>query len=443
MQNSSMDGHAATAGVQGGEDACARPASASLVESTMLVSLLVYPLGMLLAHGVLDADFALLLLLSVAALLHGRRRRGVASAPWVAGYAVAMCAPLLAEFASQLANRRWGWQPYDRAWRFAVAVPIFLALRTIRPRRLRLWRLGVLAGAFGCGAAVVLAPVAYRFDGRLSGDFLNPIYYGDFSVSLALLAVFSQDWGRRDRAWLRALVWLGFAAAVFAAVDTGARGAWLALALLPLLWPVAHGSAPSAKRSLALIAVFVGASSVMIAAVPEVRLRIAESFANLAQWRRGQLDTSIGIRLQHWRVALHLFARHPWFGVGSLRLPHLMPRLQREGWLTPRAMLLGRGELHSEILAHAAAQGALGVAASLAVYAVPAAQFWRCLHDDARRGLRAPAAMGLAFVGAFFVFGLTVQTFDLDMTTSYYALTVAVLLAACNPLQANPAGNFS
>ncbi len=441
MQNSSMDGRAPMAGGQGG--GCVRPARASLVESTMLVLLLVYPLGMLLTRGTLDADFALLLLLGVAVLLHARRRRRhVVSAPWVAGYAVAMCAPLLAEFASQLANRRWGWQPYDRAWRFAVAVPIFLALRSIPPQRLRLWRLGVLAGAFGCGAAVLLAPVAYRFDGRLSGDFLNPIYYGDFSVSLALLAVFSQDWGRRDRVWFRVLVWLGFAAAVFAAVDTGARGAWLALALLPLLWPVAHGSAPSAKRSLGLIALFVGASAVMIVAAPEVRLRIAELYANLAQWRRGHLDTSIGIRLQHWRVALLLFARNPWFGVGTLQLPHLMPQLQREGWLTRRAMLLGRGELHSEILAHAAAQGAVGVAATLAVYAVPAARFWSCLHDDAHREVRAAAAMGLAFVGAFFVFGWTVQTFDLDMTTSYYALTVAVLLAACNPLPANPDGNF-
>ncbi len=422
---------------------CARAGDVPLIESAMLGLLLAYPVGMLLVPGALDVVFVLLLLLSIPVLVRLRARGRVAGAPWLTGYVVAMCAPLLAEFASQLANWQWGWQPYDRAWRFAAAVPLFLAVRTIRPRRLRAWRFGVLAGALGCGAAVVLAPVAYRFDGRLSGDFLNPIYYGDFAVSLALLALFSQDWRQRDAPWFRALSWLGFVAAVFAAVNTGARGAWLALILLPLLWPLARGSAPSAARALLLAAGFLGVLALLYVAVPEVRLRVGEFFANWAQFRRGQLNTSLGIRLQHWRVALLLFARHPLFGVGTRRLPRLMPELARQGWLTHRAMLLAMGELHSEILAHAAAQGSVGVAATLAVYAAPAARFWSCLRADTGRDVRAEAAMGLAFVGAFFVFGLTVQTFDLDMTISYYALTVAVLLAACSPTAPALPGNFS
>jgi hypothetical protein len=38
--------------------------------------------------------------------------------------------------------------------------------------------------------------------------------------------------------------------------------------------------------------------------------------------------------------------------------------------------------------------------------------------------------MGLALTLGFLVFGLTVETFDLTMNAAFYALSVAVLLAA-------------
>ena len=37
--------------------------------------------------------------------------------------------------------------------------------------------------------------------------------------------------------------------------------------------------------------------------------------------------------------------------------------------------------------------------------------------------------MGMSVTLGFFVFGLTVETFDLKMTAAFYSLTVAVLLA--------------
>jgi O-antigen ligase len=405
-----------------------------------LALLFAFPLEMLMP-GALDADYALLLLVCLPALWRSRNRGKFAANAWIRAYAAAMCSPLLAEFLSQLATGQWDWQPYDRDWRFVVSVPIFLALRTMAPARLRIWRFGVLAGALGCGVAMVVSPVAYGYDGRLSGDFLNPIYYGDFAASLALLAAFSVDWGRRDAAWLRALSWLGFAVAAYASLRTGARGAWLALLLLPLLRQAAGRSRLTPARMGVGALLFVCAAALIYAVVPEVRLRMGELIGNLESMRHGYSDTSVGIRLQHWRVALLLFERHPLFGVGTREVPLLMPELARQGWLTPEAMRVARGELHSEILAHAAAQGIVGVAAVVAVYAVPAARFWTCLRGGEHEGGLAAAAMGLAFIGAFFVFGLTVETFDLDMIVSYYALTVVVLLAACDPLAASPCAN--
>ena len=39
--------------------------------------------------------------------------------------------------------------------------------------------------------------------------------------------------------------------------------------------------------------------------------------------------------------------------------------------------------------------------------------------------------MGLTFVVCFWIFGLSVETFDLKMTVSFYATVVGILAACC------------
>jgi hypothetical protein len=45
--------------------------------------------------------------------------------------------------------------------------------------------------------------------------------------------------------------------------------------------------------------------------------------------------------------------------------------------------------------------------------------------------IRKAGLLGLVFVSGFIVFGLTSEALNLTMATAFYALTVAVLLAAC------------
>jgi O-antigen ligase len=54
--------------------------------------------------------------------------------------------------------------------------------------------------------------------------------------------------------------------------------------------------------------------------------------------------------------------------------------------------------------------------------------------------------MGMCLTLGFFVFGLSVETFNLKMTAAFYSLTVAVLLAATYKTSGNnvraPHGNM-
>ena len=97
--------------------------------------------------------------------------------------------------------------------------------------------------------------------------------------------------------------------------------------------------------------------------------------------------------------------------------------------LTPTAAVLGRGEVHNEILAKTVNLGIFGLLSILSVFAVPLIIFIRSARSSFAQA-RTAAYMGICLVTGFFIFGLSVEIFNLKMTAAFYSLTVAVLLAA-------------
>jgi O-antigen ligase len=81
----------------------------------------------------------------------------------------------------------------------------------------------------------------------------------------------------------------------------------------------------------------------------------------------------------------------------------------------------------------------------LAIYFVPFFLFLRAAKSGTQQQIGA-AMMGMCLTLGFFVFGLSVETFNLKMTAAFYSLTVAVLLAATYKTSGNnvraPHGNM-
>ena len=107
-----------------------------------------------------------------------------------------------------------------------------------------------------------------------------------------------------------------------------------------------------------------------------------------------------------------------------------MASMADAGKITSIAAELGRGEVHNDILKKTADMGMFGLIAILAVYLVPFNLFRKASKSDSMRIKRA-GLMGMVFVSAFMVFGLTAEVLNLSMTIAFYSFTVAVLLAYC------------
>lgn len=396
--------------------------------------LFAYPACVLVIPGAMNTAFFLLLLGSLA--LWARTRCDSTRDAWPddplphglrLAYACAMAGLPLAVFIGETTSHLWGWQRYDAVSRFLLAVPIFWCLRRLPVDLLSVWRVGVITGAGVAMVAVLVDPRDWG-SGRLGTSFVNPIHFGDIALTLGMLAVAGARWSSRRQRLLTVASVGSLFAGIVASGLSGSRGGWVALPGFALFgWIELRRRLPLRRVSLVFLVLLTALAGVY-AAIPDIHQRIDLIAANLRAYAHGHDDTSIGIRLQLWKAAWMIFTEHPVFGVGMGGFKVMMTPLQQAGFLTPVAADFGRQEVHNEILSRMSQLGLFGLTAILAVYVVPGWMFARRLRAASAEE-RAAARMGLILVWGFFVYGLTVETFDLTMTAAFYALTTAVLLA--------------
>jgi len=392
----------------------------------MLV-LLCYPMLLLTIKGGMNGLFFLLIITSFFYLFG--TLKSTATSLWdgySTAFAIAMASPILAVLLSQAYHGTFTAPPLDGPSRFLLAIPVFLALR-----QMEMSAITFLQYAFPLGAlsALLNAVITHRDYLNDPINFVNHIHFGDLALMLGFLSLFSINWATRDSAPILILKICGLLAGLYLSVQSGARGGWAAAPVLMLIWWLSHNPKISWSKLAATILSIVLAAALVYALVGTVQHRLDMIYQDLADFHQGNKDTSIGIRLQLWQAACYLFAEHPVFGVGPDGFAQMMTSLSNSGMLTTEAARLGRGEVHNEILAKSVEFGVFGLLSIVSVYAVPLIIFMRSTRSQVAQA-RTAAFMGICLVMGFFIFGLTVEIFNLKMTVAFYSFTVAVLLAA-------------
>lgn len=313
-----------------------------------------------------------------------------------------------------------GFRDVDNRSRFVVMPWIALWVCALDLRLRWLWR-GALAGlllVFGLSLHQVLG-------GAPRADlFTNAIVLADMLVMLLVLALFCRPHGLRGWAWGLPAVAVGCAALVL----TGSRGALLALLAvfvvmaLTLRWR-------TLRLRLLLLGTLVGVAGVAVIAVPELRhqVRLTELHSDVQRLERGDTDSSAGARVERLQVAWETFVDHPLTGVGVGHFDSAMQRLPecRDNPQEPRCHL---GHAHNDLAEWAATQGVPGALLLLAVYGVPLWLFLWLHRRSGRSTFRGPAAAGAMIVVCYVLCGLTQSMFAHQITASFYASIVGVLV---------------
>lgn len=408
----------------------------SIVDCFILMVLLSYPVLLFAIKGGMNASLFILAALCIY-LLFKRGRETPTIDRESLWFSVAMSSLLAAILISQAYHQEFIARTYDSPSRFLLAVPIFFALRKGGFRLQRAVQFGFPLGAITALLFIVFG-ANFLGSSRAGLYFMNEIHFGDMTLMLGILSLLSINWEGKDSIPVWSLKISGLFAGLVASIMSGSRGGWIAIPFFLLIWFLFRNTgrlgvklvtAVVASALLALISYFF---------VDAIHIRLNEIYADLAAFSQGNADTSVGIRLQLWKAALRLFVENPVFGVGAEGFGRAMDGMSATGFITPMAAELGKGEVHSEILANAVRFGIFGLLSILAVYFVPFFIFLRAARSDDHQR-RGAAMMGMCLTLGFFVFGLTAEIFILKMTAAFYSLTVAVLLAAAtNNLKSSP-----
>jgi O-antigen ligase len=371
--------------------------------------------------------FFALFALALGAAIANRRMPGYFSAlrtyRW---FTIGMLAFLVGIGVQQLVLGYWLPRELDSVARFALALPVFLLLRQLPSRNLRMIGWGCAAGALAVGAWAIIAqpPGGWTDANRLNNSYTNAIPFGDTALLLAFLSVFTLGWDN-PRDW-RVLVprVLALVSGGYASFLSGSRGGWIAVPVFVVLLGMQYHWFTHKKRLLiATLVIVIGAGGLL--STERVQQRLAAVSNDVSMLHKGEDYTATGLRLQLWSASRMIVERHPVWGVGKGHLVDELGAMARRGEV--KAEIVNE-RAHSDFFSTLAEMGAVGVICLLLFYYGMSVYFWRHRHAS-DPVIRAASYAGLAVASSTVIFGLTIDVLVPIMVTVLLALLAATLLA--------------
>jgi len=335
---------------------------------------------------------------------------------------------------------------WDRPIKFVLGAACLL-FAVVYPPRPAAFFWGLVVGTVGAGLTG-LWQVHVQALPRATG-YTNAIQWGNIALLMAtLLAVQAGVHWQQLRRWHKPVIVLAVALGLQASLLSASRGGWVALGLaLPavliivlryrreLLWKLGVGFV------LALLVAGV-ANIEMLSA----RMKLAEDEVS-QYFEQSQTHSSLGIRLEQYRLAGQLIGEKPLLGWGMRGYVDEMHRRVDAGQYSPA--IREYNFIHNEFIDLWVKLGVFGPLLQAALYASVLALFW----PSARRMRRFEAepqrwrnVLALRLAGSlvplmYFAFGLTQHFFVHNSGIVFFSFCVVILWSALRGQESGAAGS--
>lgn len=338
---------------------------------------------------------------------------------------------LLLYFALFTANMLYHGDPareLDMPLRALLAVPVLLLLLAYPPRPAAWW------GGLAIGAIAGAALAFHQFDPNIAirpqAATSNPIHYGNVSVLLGLLSLCGLEWAcaqRQRLAWI-VLLLAGCLAGISGSILSGSRGGWIAMPVCLIILALQHARIHGKRYFIITLALLVG---LIVAAynMPHSPLqqRAASAVSELEKFEdTGNVDTSVGQRIEMWHSALDMSSQNILLGIG------------RTGYLSQKQILVDEGKMskavgeytnaHNDYLDALVKRGIIGLAALLALFLVPLTLFVRALRHGPVNA-RPFSLAGVILCSCYMIFGLTTSSLTLNIGIIMLVFPMVILWA--------------
>ena len=412
-----------------------------LIHPTLVIALLMFLAAscLLVIKGATNAISFALSLFCLWRLFVERGQWSCKNLDHTVGFVLCLMAPICTELFAQLGQGQLRSAAFDGPSRFLLFIPVFLYLVTHTnslPRVLTFFAFGSAVGIIMVVVSLILFPEFYWED-RAATYFVDPITLPTYTVVLFGIFVFVDPFFNRRRVRFTLNVFL-FVCVGFVCLESASRTSWLAMIGLCIAWAVFklhlgffNLIVLFGLAGLGLIGLYSFNSNVAIRwddAYSVVYLFLsgdAKSFAHIVQ------GSGVGHRIISFFVDIYLIRENLWFGVWDSELPPYHQILSAVPLLTPEIFEIKRlAGSHSEYLAQLVQKGLiLGSLHLVALYLYPLYLVFRYRKHGASGA--DPNIFGiLGVVIPLTIASLTIQVFNLKMTSSFYGLCLTIFVAA-------------
>lgn len=331
---------------------------------------------------------------------------------------------------------------WDKGSKWLLGVPCLLFL-VVYPPRPQAFVWGLPIGCIGMGALAAWQTWGQGLE-RVGG-YTNAIQWGNLALLLACLALVCMAvFWRQCSWWWRSLMGLAVLAGVGASLLSQSRGGWLALGLVFPVWliQVRQIRPRLFGRLLVVSAALAVALAVVLAATPRFSARIGQAEAEISGYfDTGNAGTSLGVRLDQYRLVAQMIPEKPWLGWGAHGFVEEMHRRVARGEFEP--MMVHYPQIHNDFLDVWVKVGILGVLLQAVLFACVLYLFWpspgrlRPWPEDSAgwRMALALRMMGSLMPVMFLMFGMSQPFFNHNSGIMVFVFYTIVLWAALRGLE--------
>lgn len=253
----------------------------------------------------------------------------------------------------------------------------------------------------------------------------KPIFFGNIALVTGLIS-FILSLNKENSWWLRGLLLASAVAGVAGSIWSQTRGGWIFLILFIFAFTVIYIVSANNKKK----ALLYGAASLVlliIVALPfftAIEYRVSSAGSNLEDYISGvNINTSVGLRLELWRVSIEQFINHPLVGTARNGFLLIKDEMISIGEITPAARIFEHA--HSDLFWTLGSKGLLGI---MSLYGFYLLLFRFYFINSKTDNVRLYALSGLTVVSGYVVFGLTESFFSMKLGIGYFIIINAILI---------------
>lgn len=376
-----------------------------------------------------------IILACVCLLLTHNKQHYPNHAPW---FVLLLALPLLSVFLSQFFRQDWVARAYDAPSRLLLVLPIAALIYQERIDFLKILGHSLTASICLLVLYAIFFPhyqdtqdIALR---RLTSPFIDAIFFGFWAMLMGCLtAALGIIYLKNSNKHSVVILYFALAGlAIYLSILSKTRTGWLALPLVILLITIYVKPQIKLKDYSYALGLGLALCLLIYVFVSPVQYRIDLLWQEILLYFSGEaIDTSIGLRIQMWKLGLHLFAENPFFGYGDGGYAQLLEDAKFKHLVSPaaQAMALMAG-FHNEFISHAVRSGILGLIAISALLFMPLWIYILHLKDKKKDPkTRATSLIGGILIICMFTASLTNEMLNYKFSMSFFAYLYVSLMA--------------